>query len=758
MARLNTHALAELNKDEIDNVFAKTGNKLRMEIRREKVMSRDGRVVEVQVTTPTIINEQLLSVETVIETENGKLTLMEFWKSNHEKLRCQSTFRESISMNGILSRHGDFAPFLFDNGNRIKYVLPPDEKQRHIPDAWIGRLSTMTDAEILEHWTEALQRMNSVGRRKVLEWVHRRANTGKLVLNAALKEAKAAWHQSQNKSANEDLMVMIEAEGRKPIMYEASKLPEILLQVEQAVFNDHRNGMVLSHTRGLVTVLPKRPTTVREVDQENRADDQNAPLGLVISRYEQHALGLRTMASCTFLQENKDGQLGEIPAPPKLVQTMLETSHQRADALVGIIEHPALKADGELVSGHGFDRKTGFYTKVPHALVPELPNTITAEMAAASYKWISEVAFADFPFASELDRSGAVATLLTTIQRRLMIGGEGAPMFAISAPVQSSGKTALAKLISYLVHGVGLPITSWPSNDEEMGKHLLAILMEGLPIVLFDNLPEGGKIESDELARATTADKYRRRILGENREGEAPTNVVWCFTGNNIQPVGDFNTRTIQIYLDAGCEDPDRRTFKRDDLEAWCLEHRAEFFNHALVMLAGYHRHKLTSNLSNHKPTRFKDWDRQVRLPMIWAGAPDPAELFEKNKAEDPSKAGRAAFLEAWFDAHGSEPRLLKDVMGDSNQGSFSAPHTALQAAVNDLLPAGTVTSKHLSAALQRFKNQWIGDYRICKAPQSSKSKAAAKWYVECSDNVHKCNESAEHQTNIMPLIGRGSP
>ena len=148
-----------------------------------------------------------------------------------------------------------------------------------------------------------------------------------------------------------------------------------------------------------------------------------------------------------------------------------------------------------------------------------------------------------------------------------MIGSEGAPMFSMSAPVQSSGKTALARVNSHLVHGVGLPVTSWPNNDEEMGKHLLGILMEGVSIVLFDNLPEGGRIESDELAKASTADKYRRRILGENREGEAPTNVVWLFTGNNIQPSatstpGPFKSTLMQAAK-AQTEEPSPATTLR---------------------------------------------------------------------------------------------------------------------------------------------------------------------------------------------------
>lgn len=757
MTRLNTHTLVDLSKDEIELVVAATGNRLRFENRRKKVVNNNGHLVEMRVRTPVIINSQYLKVDTLIDTDVGKMTLMDYWKSGHKKLRCQSTFRDSSSTNGILNLHNDFAPFLFDNGTRIKFVLPPDELQRHMPDAWIGRLIGLDKEEILGRWTEALRSMEALARRKVLEWVYKNTDADKKELNAALKAAQDVWAKQANKSANDNMISGIEAEGRTPVMYDASKLPEILRQVERAVFEDRLNDLVLTHTQGLVTVREKRPTTVREVARESQVECDDAPLGLLIDRYEQHGLGIRLMASCAFLQENKAGRITEILAPSKLVHTMLETSHNHAAALVGIIEHPAVKEDGGLVSGEGFDQNTGFYTRVPKALVPDLPEIITAVMAAASYSWIAEEALADFPFATDLDRAGAVAMLLTTIQRRLMIGSEGAPMFSMSAPVQSSGKTALARVNSHLVHGVGLPVTSWPNNDEEMGKHLLGILMEGVSIVLFDNLPEGGRIESDELAKASTADKYRRRILGENREGEAPTNVVWLFTGNNIQPVGDFNTRTIQIYLDAGCESPDRRTFTRDDIETWCLDHRPEFFYHALTILAGYRRHvcsqqQTSGKTANCEPTRFKDWDQQVREPMVWAGAPDPAELFEQNKAEDPQKVGREVLLEAWRNVYGSEPQQLKKVLLDADQVGHIACRARLSDAISDLVPINRLTSKSLSTLLQKFQNQWIGDFRIRKAPQSENSRSAAKWYVECRVKDDEQPMAKTRRTAVTPL------
>ena len=198
MTRLNTHTLVDLSKDEIELVVAATGNRLRFENRRKKVVNNNGHLVEMRVRTPVIINSQYLKVDTLIDTDVGKMTLMDYWKIGHKKLRCQSTFRDSSSTNGILNLHNDFAPFLFDNGTRIKFVLPPDELQRHMPDAWIGRLIGLDKEEILGRWTEALRSMEALARRKVLEWVYKNTDADKKELNAALKAAQDVWAKQAN--------------------------------------------------------------------------------------------------------------------------------------------------------------------------------------------------------------------------------------------------------------------------------------------------------------------------------------------------------------------------------------------------------------------------------------------------------------------------------------------------------------------------------------------------------------------------------
>lgn len=168
------------------------------------------------------------------------------------------------------------------------------------------------------------------------------------------------------------------------------------------------------------------------------------------------------------------------------------------------------------------------------------------------------------------------------------------------------------------------------------------------------------------------------------------------------------------------------------------MAHREEFFYHALIILAGYRRLLLIGQekVGSLKcvvcgPTRFQDWDRQVREPLIWAGAPDPAQLFERNKADDPQKEGRAVLLETWFDVYGAEPVQLKQVLHDCDEFGNAARDKGLQDAISDLVPLSRLHSKSFSTLLQKFVNQWLGEYRLQKAPQSSKSNSSAKWFVE---------------------------
>jgi len=95
MLKLDTRDLVDLNSAEADRISAETGNRLRFEVRQMSALGRDGKISQVRARTAMIVNDRILKVDTTIETEIGSMTLMEFWKSDHQKLRCQGVARQT---------------------------------------------------------------------------------------------------------------------------------------------------------------------------------------------------------------------------------------------------------------------------------------------------------------------------------------------------------------------------------------------------------------------------------------------------------------------------------------------------------------------------------------------------------------------------------------------------------------------------------------------------------------------------------------
>ncbi len=104
-----------------------------------------------------IEDHTMLRMDTVIDTEKGALTVQAFLESGAAKLRCQATFRESSSWNGILRRVGNTA-ILHDNGTCTTYRIgaadaEQDEPADETTDAGNAGKLTQAEAEQLIAWS-----------------------------------------------------------------------------------------------------------------------------------------------------------------------------------------------------------------------------------------------------------------------------------------------------------------------------------------------------------------------------------------------------------------------------------------------------------------------------------------------------------------------------------------------------------------------------------------------------------------------------
>ena len=179
------------------------------------------------------------------------------------------------------------------------------------------------------------------------------------------------------------------------------------------------------------------------------------------------------------------GEQFKLCAPPiALVRTLKQRRHRlRLPTLVGIVNCPFIKANGELVTKPGFDPKTGILFAARGAAFPSIPDRLTkgeAERALARLRRL----IATFDFVSADDEAVALSLILTAISRPAM---PFAPLHGFIAPVAGAGKSMLVDIASILATCHEAGVAALNGNLEEAHKHLSALLMRGDQIIALDN-------------------------------------------------------------------------------------------------------------------------------------------------------------------------------------------------------------------------------------------------------------------------------
>ena len=191
----------------------------------------------------------------------------------------------------------------------------------------------------------------------------------------------------------------------------------------------------------------------------------------------------------------------------------------------------------------GYDAATGMFGvfNAREFAIPECPTRVQAEAALAMLKDL----LTEFSFASETDRAAALTALLTAAVRPSL---PHAPMFHVRAHMVGSGKSYLCELITaFATPQRGTP-TTFPADDEECRKLLLAELLRAPAVIEFDNLT-GDLVAHKSLCTALTSEHMTGRILGVSKTATVSTRALFLSSGNNVGPVQDMTRRCITIHL-----------------------------------------------------------------------------------------------------------------------------------------------------------------------------------------------------------------
>lgn len=152
------------------------------------------------------------------------------------------------------------------------------------------------------------------------------------------------------------------------------------------------------------------------------------------------------------------------------------------------------------MSTAGYDPATGMFG-VFDARAFAIPDLPTREQADAAVAMLKDL-LTEFSFASESDLSAALVAIVTAAVRPSL---NVAPMFHARAHMVGSGKSYLCELITaFATPQRGTP-TTFPSDDEECRKLLLAELLRAPAVIEFDNLT-GDLVAHKSLCTALTSE------------------------------------------------------------------------------------------------------------------------------------------------------------------------------------------------------------------------------------------------------------
>ncbi|MBN9517923.1 hypothetical protein J0H58_05275, partial [bacterium] len=292
--------------------------------------------------------------------------------------------------------------------------------------------------------------------------------------------------------------------------------------------------------------------------------------------------------------------------------------------LDAIVTHPVILPDGGVLTADGYHRGLRVLAGLPAGLsvaVPDAPTRGDVEAAVATLL----DPLTDFPFQRPEHRAALVAALLSPLAWFLFDGP--APLFLIDANIRAAGKGLLADTVALPVTGRRFAVMSYTNDREELRKKITTLAMEGERLVLLDNL--AGAVGNEVLDAALTSDRWKDRVLGENRVYDGPLQVVWFGTGNNVQLRADTARRVCHVRLESPDERPElREGLKSPDLRAHLLTRRGPLLSAALTILRAW--------VLAGKPTHglrpwgsYEGWSGVVREAVVFAGLPDPGETRE---------------------------------------------------------------------------------------------------------------------------------
>lgn len=498
-----------------------------------------------------------------------------------------------------------------------------------------------------------------------------------------------------------------EAKDKRPIIqYRPGELPRIVRELEASI-----QGKAWQIDE--LIVRPVRLPRDRSYNGVKKAKGTS-----VISPFEAPAL-VYLASKCANWVKIRASAKGEeeiaINPPAEVIKIFLAAKDDwTLPSLTGLVNCPVIRMDGSVLDKPGYDEITGLYADFDTSSFPTVATNPDRQAALEALAFLKS-AIDEFPFKTNVDRSVALAAMLTAVLRPSV---RNAPLFAFSAPTPGTGKSTLADLIGIMATGQTCAAMDYNQDEAEFKKALGTILLEGTPVALIDNII--GELNNSFFNSILSQETVSMRILGFSKSAKLSTNLLWLATGNNLTVYGDMTRRALFCTLDAEVEKPADRIFRRD-IYQWADSHRGELVNAALTVLRAYQ----VAGKPLPKPftpmNNYNAWSHWVRGALLWLGKADPKESQLEIEAHDPEREALRSVLQAWYEHWGDQCVTTKDLL---RRGTIINDEPDAQEAfyqtLFEAIPHGReLTGRQLGKWLARHEDRVIDGLKLVDTKQT---------------------------------------
>ncbi len=400
-------------------------------------------------------------------------------------------------------------------------------------------------------------------------------------------------------------------------------------------------------------------------------------------------------------------------------------SYRHLSIINGIARQPYLRSDGSLMKEAGYDTDTGMFG-VFDSRKFIIPIESSRDEALSALNLLNEL-LDEFWFNSEVDRAAALAAILTAAIRQSL---DHAPMFHVRAHTVGSGKSYLCELITaFATPQRGTP-TTFPADDEECRKLLLAELLRSPAVIEFDNLTDD-ILPHKSLCSTLTSEHISGRILGLSKTVTVSSRTLFVSSGNNVSPIKDMTRRCVIINLNPEVEIPATRVFKQPNLITDVLQYRERYVSAAIIIIRAWFM--AGKPITKCKSLAgFGNWSDLCRQPLLWLGCMDPATSIFESIKEDPDRDQLGRLLVAWEAVFGNTPIMIREAIrrstltGDENK--------ELKEILHDIADErGNINHHRLGRWIKRHEGQIVNELRFI---QCSGNTSAIQWKVELVSSV----------------------